>query len=153
MVILVMKAKVISVNISKTKGTVKHPIDDGLFIENFGLENDAHSGKWHRQVSLLALESYDKIDLPERLPIGSFAENITTEGIILHTLPVGTLLQIGETLHKITQIGKKCHAACEIRSLVGDCVMPREGIFTEVLIGGVIRPNDEITIKAGDYNL
>lgn len=147
-----MKAKVISINISKTKGVIKKPIQEGVFIEDFGLENDAHAGKWHRQVSLLALESYDKIDLPERLPIGSFAENITTEGIELHKLPVGTILQIGETIHEVTQIGKKCHTACEIRHLVGDCVMPREGIFSRVLKGGVIKQNDQIIIKEGDAN-
>jgi MOSC domain-containing protein YiiM len=145
-----MKAKVISINISETKGVVKTPIEQGIFLEDFGLENDAHAGKWHRQVSLLALESYDKIDLPERLPIGSFAENITTEGIELHTLPVGTILQIGETIHEVTQIGKKCHTACEIRHLVGDCVMPREGIFSRVIKGGTIKADDEITIKEGD---
>ncbi len=149
-----MKSKVISINLSQEKGTVKKPVEEGVFIKDFGLENDAHAGKWHRQVSLLALESYDKIDLPERLPIGSFAENITTTGITLHLLPVGSILQIGNTIHEVTQIGKKCHTSCEIRELVGDCVMPKEGIFTKVIKGGVIKKDDNIIIiKEGDYNL
>ena len=139
-------AKVVSINISSGKGTIKTPLPSGEFIENHGLKNDAHAGDWHRQVSLLALESYDKIKVIERLPIGSFAENITTEGIELHTLPVGTQLHIGSTIHEITQIGKKCHIACDIKNLVGDCVMPKEGIFTRVLKGGTIHQGDTITV-------
>ena len=145
-----MKANVVSINISDKKGVVKTPIDKGKFLKDYGLENDAHSGNWHRQVSLLALESYDKLDLPERLPIGSFAENITTQGIELHTLPIGTQIQIGELVLVVTQIGKKCHTSCEIKSLVGDCVMPREGIFAEVIQSGEISKNDKIEIKEGD---
>ena len=145
-----MKPSVLSINISEKKGVIKTPIEQGKFIENHGLENDAHSGNWHRQVSLLAIESYDKLNLPERLPIGSFAENITTQGIELHTLPIGTILTIGDVILKVTQIGKKCHTACEIKFLVGDCVMPKEGIFAEVLQTGTIKTND--IIKVGDSN-
>jgi cyclic pyranopterin phosphate synthase len=139
------QGEVESVNISVNKGTIKMPLKEGLFIENYGLENDAHSGNWHRQVSLLASESIDKIrGLGVELNPGKFAENITTKGIELHTLPVGTKLMIGETIHEITQIGKECHAYCEIKSIVGDCVMPREGIFTKVLKSGVIKVGDKI---------
>lgn len=140
--------KVISVNISETKGVVKEPIKQGLFIENHGLENDAHSGDWHRQVSLLALESFNKMKdmgLNDLKP-GDFAENLTTEGLILYELPVGTKLEIGETLHEVTQIGKECHTGCAIAQKVGKCVMPKEGIFTIVLKGGVIKEGDIIVV-------
>ena len=142
------QARVVSINRSAKKGVVKNPIEEGIFIENFGLEEDAHSGPWHRQVSLLAIESYDKMKNQEgdRLPIGSFAENITTEGILLYELPVGTILRIGETLHEVTQIGKECHSGCQIKQTVGKCVMPLEGIFTKVLKGGTIKEGDLITL-------
>lgn len=146
------ESNVISINISKTKGVVKKPITKGKFIKDFGLEKDAHAGNWHRQVSLLAIESYDKMNLDKPLPIGSFAENITTKNIILHELPIGTILTIGEVILEITQIGKKCHTACEIRHLVGDCVMPKEGVFAKVLQSGFINENDKITIKGSDSN-
>ncbi|PKK39298.1 Molybdenum cofactor biosynthesis protein MoaC [Clostridiaceae bacterium JG1575] len=137
---------VVSVNFSQAKGTVKEPVAKGLFLEGVGLEGDAHAGNWHRMVSLLAIESYAKRAQTKDLPIGSFAENLTTQGLVLHTLPVGTLLEIGETLQEVTQIGKECHKGCEIRSLVGDCVMPREGIFTRVRRGGTIHPGDAIRV-------
>ncbi len=140
--------KVLSVNISEKKGVVKEPIKEGKFIENFGLENDAHSGDWHRQVSLLGVESFNKMrDMGiENLKFGDFAENITTEGIILYELPIGTKLAIGETLHEVTQIGKECHTGCAISKTVGKCVMPKEGIFTKVLKGGVIKEGDTIEV-------
>ncbi len=144
--------RVVSINRSEQKGTVKDPIPSGEFVVNHGLKEDAHAGDWHRQVSLLGLESYDKMtdEKGERLPRGSFAENLTTEGIRLYELPIGTVLQIGETIQEVTQIGKQCHTGCQIKSLVGDCVMPREGIFTKVLAGGVIREKDPIRIiRAG----
>lgn len=143
-----MEGKVISVNISETKGVVKNPIESGEFKENHGLVGDAHSGNWHRQVSLLALESIEKMNKAgaKGLTPGKFAENLTTEGIVLYELPVGTKVQIGETLHEVTQIGKECHKGCAIKQLVGDCVMPREGIFTKVLKGGIIRVGDKITV-------
>ena len=122
-------AKVIAVNISETKGVPKKTISEGKFIEDFGLEGDAHAGKWHRQVSLLGVESINKMKSlkGDKLDTGKFAENLTTEGIILYELPVGTRLKIGETIQEVTQIGKECHTGCNIRQLVGDCVMPREG--------------------------
>jgi MOSC domain-containing protein YiiM len=143
-------AKILSVNISEKKGTVKHPIEVGRFELEVGLTGDAHSGAWHRMVSLLAEESIDKVrqmGLPD-LKAGDFAENLTTEGLILHTLPIGTKLRIGPTLMEVTQIGKECHLGCEIRNKVGDCVMPREGIFCRVLEAGEIRAGDEITVEA-----
>ncbi len=140
-------ASVVSINISTEKGTIKKTIDEGNFIENFGLENDAHGGNWHRQVSLLAKESIDKMrDRGIELNPGIFAENITTEGIELYTLPVGTKIRIGDTIHEVTQIGKTCHAACEIRTIIGDCIMPREGIFTKVLKSGKIKKGNDIEI-------
>jgi MOSC domain-containing protein YiiM len=141
-------AKVIAVNISERKGIVKHPVDKGYFKINHGMVGDAHAGEWHRQVSLLAEESIDKMTASgvKGLTPGKFAENITTEGIVLYELPVGTRLKIGETELEVTQIGKECHSSCEIRKLVGDCVMPREGIFTKVLKEGYIKAGDEIEI-------
>jgi MOSC domain-containing protein YiiM len=141
-------AKVIAVNISEKKGVVKHPIEKGFFKVNHGLEGDAHAGNWHRQVSLLGDESIEKVRAMgvKGLCSGKFAENITTEGIILYKLPVGTKLKIGEVIMEVTQIGKECHLGCEIRNLIGDCVMPREGIFTKVLTEGWIYPGDEIEV-------
>lgn len=140
-------ARVVAVNISETKGVVKHPIEKGFFKENHGLEGDAHAGNWHRQVSLLAQESIDKMkEMGLELSVGDFAENITTEGIVLHELPVGTKLRIGGTDMEVSQIGKKCHGCCEIKKKVGDCIMPKEGIFTIVLREGYIKPGDEIEI-------
>lgn len=141
-------AKVIAVNLSDKKGVVKHPIEKGFFKVNHGLEGDAHAGNWHRQVSFLGIESIEKmkrLEIDELNP-GKFAENITTEGIILHELPVGTKLKVGEVTLEITQIGKECHLGCEIRKLVGDCVMPREGIFAKVLCKGYIKAGDEILV-------
>lgn len=140
--------KVLAINISEKKGVVKKPINEGVFIEDFGLEGDAHAGKWHRQVSLLGIESFNKMkELGiEGLDYGSFAENITTEGIILYELPVGTRLKIGETIQEVTQIGKECHTGCAIAKQVGKCVMPKEGIFTRVIKGGIVRRGDIIEV-------
>lgn len=141
-------AKVTAVNISDKKGVMKHPIEKGFFKVNHGLEGDAHAGNWHRQVSLLGQESIDKMkDLPmDGSCTGIFAENLTTEGITLYELPVGTKLKIGETLMEVTQIGKECHVGCAIKKLVGECIMPKEGIFTKVLKEGWIKPEDEIEV-------
>lgn len=141
-------ARVIAVNISEKKGVVKHPIEKGFFKVNHGLEGDAHAGNWHRQVSLLGDESIEKVRSMgvKGLCSGKFAENLTTEGIVLYKLPIGTKLKIGEVTMEVTQIGKECHLGCEIRNLIGDCVMPREGIFTKVLTEGWICPGDEIEI-------
>lgn len=141
-------SSVTAVNISERKGVIKHPIDKGHFIVNHGLEGDAHAGNWHRQVSLLGQESIDKMKASgvEGLCSGKFAENLTTEGIVLYEIPVGTKMKIGEVLFEVTQIGKECHQGCEIRKLVGDCVMPREGIFVKVLEEGYIKAGDQIEI-------
>ena len=140
--------KVLDINISEKKGVVKKPIQEGVFIEDFGLEGDAHAGKWHRQVSLLGIESFKKMEElgVEGLSNGIFAENITTEGIILYELPVGTKLRIGETIQEVTQIGKECHTGCEIAKKVGQCVMPKEGIFTRIINGGKIKAGDTIEV-------
>lgn len=142
-------AKVISVNISTAKGEQKTPVSEALFIPDYGIAHDAHAAPGNiRQVSLLAAESIDT--LRGRLPglaHGAFAENIVTEGISLHTLPVGTRLRVGAALCAVTQIGKDCHdEGCAIRRAVGDCVMPRAGIFVQVLEGGIVRPGDEILV-------
>ena len=141
-------AKVTAINISEKKGVPKDPIHVGNFIEDFGLEGDAHAGKWHRQISLLGQESIDKMTKMgiKDLDAGKFAENLTTEGIELYKLPVGTKLKIGETVQEVTQIGKECHTKCAIFNKVGSCIMPTEGIFTKVLKGGKIKAGDEIEI-------
>lgn len=143
-----MNARVVAINISEKKGVPKRTIDQGFFRVDHGLEGDAHAGNWHRQVSLLGMESIDKMKAIgiEGLCTGKFAENITTEGIELWKLPVGTKLQIGETIQEVTQIGKECHTKCAIFHQVGNCVMPTEGIFTKVLKDGIIKNGDEITI-------
>lgn len=139
---------VVSVNISDKKGVVKKPIEEGVFLVEHGLKDDAHSGPWHRQVSLLAMESFKKMQDQgaENLVPGIFAENITTEGLVLYELPVGTRLSIGETIQEVTQIGKECHSGCEIARKVGKCVMPTEGIFTKIIQGGTIKAGDRIEI-------
>ena len=144
-------AKVVSCNVSVKKGEIKHPVDSIVLIEDYGVEGDAHAEKGSiRQISLLGKESIKKMeDLGVKgLCFGKFAENITTEGIELFTLPVGTQLKIGETIHEVTQIGKKCHAevGCEVARTVGMCIMPKEGIFTKVIKGGVVKVGDEITV-------
>ena len=144
-------ARILAVNISERKKTPKKTVDEGRLIEDFGIESDAHAGKWHRQVSLLAKESIDKAKgmRTDGLCHGIFAENLTTEGIELHTLPVGTRLRIGnDVLLEVTQIGKECHDGCAIRELVGQCIMPKEGVFARVERGGIVRAGDEITVIA-----
>ena len=142
--------KILAVNISQKKGGKKNNIGCGLFLENLGLENDAHAqADIIRQVSLLAKESIEKIRAKGLdVQYGDFAENLTTEGIDLPSLPVGTRLHVGaNVLLEVSQIGKVCHNRCNIFYTVGDCVMPREGIFAKVLIGGEIKINDEIQIS------
>ncbi|MCX5976222.1 MAG: molybdopterin-binding protein [Coprothermobacterota bacterium] len=137
-----------AVNRSQRKGTRKEEIQEGLLVAYFGLEGDAHAGPWHRQVSLLAEESIAKMrSRGIELGFGDFAENLATRGLDLPKLPVGTRLGVGaEALLEITQIGKECHQSCEIRRQVGDCVMPREGIFARVLSGGTVRAGDPIRV-------
>lgn len=140
-------ASVLAVCISEKRGTKKRQVP---FIDvkmNHGIIGDAHSGNWHRQISLLAQESVDKmLNLGIELSAGDFAENIVTKGITLKTLPVGTKLLVGETILEVTQIGKECHNDCEIKRLVGKCVMPTEGIFAKVIKEGRIQNNDLIEV-------
>ncbi len=145
-----MKGRIVSLNISAKKGIRKKPIKEVLLKTNYGIEGDAHaSSEWHRQVSLLALESIRKMqDKGLNVNPGDFAENITTEGIDLPALPVGTKMTIGNNIEvEVSQIGKECHTRCAIYYLAGDCVMPKEGIFVTVLKGGKVREGDEITVK------
>ncbi len=144
-----MAGKIISINISPKKGMRKKAVDSVLLKDNFGIENDAHaSEKWHRQVSLLAVESIKKMtDKGLDVGPGDFAENITTEGIELPVLPIGTKMMIGDDIElEVSQIGKLCHARCAIYEQAGDCVMPREGIFVKVIKGGTIKTGDTINI-------
>ncbi|MEW6214498.1 MAG: MOSC domain-containing protein [Nitrospirota bacterium] len=145
-----MKGRVVSINISDKKGIRKKPVKEAEIKTDFGIEGDAHaSGKWHRQVSLLALESIKKMqDLGLKVNPGDFAENITTEGIDLLKLPLGTKITIGKEVEvEVSQIGKECHTRCSIYYLAGDCVMPKEGIFVKVLRGGKIKKGDKIVVK------
>lgn len=143
-----------SLNISVTKGVIKKPVDFADFKVKHGIIGDAHAGDWHRQVSLLDLTSFKKMeDKGIKLKVGAFAENITTEGICLYELEVGTILKIGETIQELTQIGKECHHGCAIKATVGDCVMPREGIFTKVLTGGRVYIGDKIVVLGVDSNV
>ena len=144
-----MKAKVISVNISDKKGMRKKPVKEAEIITDHGIKGDAHaSSAWHRQISLLALESIKKMqDLGLKVNPGDFAENITTEGIDLIKLPIGTRMRIGDVVAEVSQIGKECHTRCAIYYQAGDCVMPKEGIFIKVLNGGKIRVGDEISVS------
>jgi MOSC domain-containing protein YiiM len=142
-------AKVLAVCLSDKKGIQKVPVAEGVLLENFGMEGDAHaSSEWHRQVSLLAQESVNKmLKLGVKVGPGDFAENLTTEGIILMTLPIGTRLSVGkDILLEVTQIGKECHAHCAIYKQVGTCVMPTEGIFTRVIKGGKVKAGDAIKV-------
>ncbi|MFP4345555.1 MAG: MOSC domain-containing protein [Anaerolineales bacterium] len=141
------KGKVVAVCVSKKKGTPKKDVGSGVLEVDWGLQGDAHAGKWHRQVSLLAWESIDKMRAKGlKVKEGSFAENITTEGVELYTLPVGTRMRLGSALVEVTQIGKICHDHCAIYQLAGDCVMPREGIFVKVLEPGEIKTGDTIEV-------
>jgi len=140
-------ARVVSVNISEEKGTPKHPVESVTLKLRHGIVGDAHAGDWHRQVSLLAEESIEPLRavLPD-LPPGAFAENITTEGIVLNDLLPGTRLRLGEAEVEVTQIGKECHGECAIRKAAGTCVMPTEGIFAVVRREGVVHPGDTVEI-------
>jgi MOSC domain-containing protein YiiM len=145
-------AQVLAVCISENKGERKKPVEEVELRENHGIVGDAHAGDWHRQVSLLAQESIDKMRaLGLDVNAGDFAENITTSGIDLVGLPIGTRLQVGGTLLEVTQIGKECHTRCAIFYQAGDCVMPKEGIFARVITGGVIRPGDAVQINPIEF--
>lgn len=139
--------KILAICISEKKGTLKNEISEAKFIEDFGIENDAHAGKWHRQVSLLEFNKIDEFRKKgANVYFGAFGENLVVEGIELHTLPIGQLIQIGDVLLEVTQIGKKCHDKCQIYYQVGECIMPKNGIFTKVLNGGTVKVGDECSL-------
>jgi len=142
-------AKIIAVSRSKQKGTKKTNIPEGVLKENYGLAADAHAdSNTHRQVSLLAVESIDKIrGLGFDVAPGDFAENLTTEGIDLPSIPVGARIRIGEgVILELTQIGKECHTGCAIYQQIGKCIMPKEGVFTKVVKGGLVKAGDTVTV-------
>ena len=141
-------AKILAVCISEHKGIQKHPVAEAELRADHGIVGDAHTGNWHRQVSLLGVESVQKVQekVDFLLKPGDFAENLLTEGICLYQLPVGQRLRLGPVVAEVTQIGKECHNDCAIRKAAGDCVMPREGIFVKILEGGTVRPGDTIVL-------
>lgn len=140
-------AEIISLNISRKKGVNKEPVESVVLKVDHGIEGDAHAGDWHRQVSLLAEESIDFMRKQGlELEPGAFAENITTKGIDLASLPIGTRLVGNDVVLEVTQIGKKCHHGCEIFKQVGDCIMPREGIFAKVIEPGTLRRGDSLVV-------
>ena len=142
-----MNGKILSINISEQRGTIKVPVNTVELVTGKGIASDAHFGFQHRQVSFLAQESVDKMPKGKvELYPGIFAENITTSGIMWSALPIGSEVQIGRARLRITQIGKECHDRCAVYQVAGDCVMPREGVFAEVLTGGTIAIGAAITV-------
>ena len=143
------KGKVVAVCRSKEKGTTKEEIPEAYLEEGYGLKGDAHGGDWHRQVSLLAEESIQKMEAKGYdLKYGDFAENITTRGLNLHELAVGSRIKVGdEVVLEVTQIGKECHQGCAIFQEIGECIMPREGIFAKIIKGGKVKAGDIIKIN------
>ena len=140
--------KILAICISKQRGVQKKPINEAKVIADWGIEHDAHGGDWHRQVSLLSadkIEDFRKNGV--RVGYGAFGENLVVSGLDFAKLSVGTLLRAGEVLLEMTQIGKECHAHCAVYHQVGDCIMPREGVFAKVLTGGVLHPGDELVIE------
>ena len=142
--------KIVSIAVSRRKGTPKQPVGTVSLAENHGIETDAHAGPWHRQVSFLASESIDRANQRGlQVTFGDFAENFATSGIDWTTVPIGTRVRIGDdALVEITQIGKECHKKCAIYYRAGDCIMPREGVFARVLHGGNVTCGDMIRIEA-----
>ena len=137
--------QLVSLNISKNTGTVKTPVESITLVEDKGVLNDAHFDKLKdRQVSVLAIEDieYTNDKMKTNLKPGDFAENITTRGVELYTLPIGTKIYIGDTITEVSKIGKSCHQGCDIKKLVGDCIMPKKGIFVRVIKGGEIKLED-----------
>ena len=146
-----LQGTVRAVCISPEKGTEKKPVEKGVLIPGFGIENDAHAGSGHRQVSLLSYNSVMEFNKKgAKVTDGAFGENLLVEGIDLKALPVGSVLKTGTAVLRTTQIGKECHSSCVIRQRTGECIMPREGIFAEVLEGGEVRPGDMITAQMPD---
>jgi len=141
-----MKGILLSINISERRGTRKKPVKEAN-ITMEGIEGDSHAGRWHRQISLLGEESIEKMrGKGIEINYGDFAENLTVGGITLYKLNIGTRIRVGEAILEVTQIGKKCHEDCEIKKIVGKCVMPTEGIFARVIKKGKIRVGDEVEV-------
>lgn len=142
-----MRGEIKGICISEKRGTQKHEVESVRILKDWGIENDAHAGHWHRQISLL---SFDKIEEFRKrgadVALGAFGENLIVGGYDFRSLPVGTRFQCGDVLMEMTQIGKECHSHCEIFKKVGDCIMPREGVFVQVLQGGSIRKGDVLEI-------
>ncbi|MEZ3486960.1 MAG: MOSC domain-containing protein [Lachnospiraceae bacterium] len=137
--------KIIAICTSEKKGTSKSEVPGAVLKEEWGIEGDAHAGKWHRQVSLLATEKIDAFRARGAdVDYGAFGENFIVEGYDLRNIPVGTRFEVGEAVLELTQIGKECHSHCAIHKAVGDCIMPREGVFAKVVRGGEVKPGDEI---------
>lgn len=133
--------------ISEKRGTEKHPVDSARLIKDWGIEGDAHAGKWHRQVSLLAYEQIEAFrQRGAEVEPGAFGENLIVEGFDLKQIPIGSRMRCGSVLLKLMQIGKECHSRCRIFEKMGECIMPTEGVFAVVLEGGVIRPGDEVIL-------
>ncbi|MBN1969453.1 MAG: MOSC domain-containing protein [Candidatus Delongbacteria bacterium] len=155
---MIQNGKIFSINISPEKGTLKGKVEAVKIIENFGIEGDAHSGPGIRQISLLAIESIlkqhecnDHFKSGDTLKPGDFAENITTEGVDLTKVKLGDKIIINDSVEMvITKIGKECHHGCEVFKKTGDCIMPREGIFTSVIKGGNIRIGDPLKVISID---
>ena len=139
--------KIIAICISEKRGTQKKRIPEAEFVEDWGIKGDAHAGKWHRQVSLL---SHDKIEAfrarGAEVADGAFGENLVVEGFDFAKMAVGTRFRCNDVILELTQIGKECHNGCEIFKKMGDCIMPREGVFTRVLHGGIVREGDELVV-------
>jgi len=143
-----VKAKVIAICKSDIKGTSKKSVPEAEFIEDWGIKNDAHSGKWHRQISLLSKEKIDAFNLKgANVEYGAFGENIVLEGYDLKELPIGSIIEIGDSVVlRVTQIGKQCHSGCDIALRMGECIMPTNGIFAKVITGGKVSINNDIRI-------
>lgn len=144
-----MEGKILSVCVSLEKGTKKREVNSARLISDWGIEGDAHAGRWHRQVSLLSVEEINKMKrrIPDLMP-GDFAENITTQGIDLDHIKIGDRIIVGEDIVlEVSQIGKECHSGCEIQKLTGECIMPKKGVFAKVLKGGVVKKDDSLEFK------
>lgn len=145
--------KIHAICISEKRGTQKHTVPEANFLAHWGIEHDAHAGDWHRQVSLLGLEKIEEFRAKGAdVAFGAFGENLVVEGFDFRMLPVGSRFRCGEVELRMTQIGKQCHAHCEIYHRVGDCIMPREGVFAEVVHGGIIHVGDELTLLPPQAN-
>ena len=142
---IIAAGKVLAICISEKRGTQKKEVSEGKLRKNWGLEGDAHAGTWHRQVSLLSFEKIEEFrQRGAEVDFGAFGENLVVEGLDFSRMPVGTRLRIGESLLELTQIGKECHSHCAIHQAMGDCIMPREGVFAKVLHGGNVKPGDTV---------